>query len=130
MPEHHRGRAQRLPLENQAVTQLRVDFAFTLMIGAHTEIRIEPPFTWGSKGGERTLIDPERPEALAPLLLHQVPVSSATVSRRSGHLNLRFADGSSIDVAPHERYESYSIIADCDQVAGYSFFSIPGGGLM
>ncbi len=101
------------------------------MIGAHTEIRIEQPFTSGSKGGERTLIDPERPEALAPLLLlHQVPVSSATVSRRSGYLSLRFADGSGIDVAPHERYESYSITADCDQGAGYSFFCIPGGGLM
>lgn len=42
-----------LPIGDGKITQIRIDYAFTLVLESWIEIRIEMPFTYGPEGGLR-----------------------------------------------------------------------------
>jgi Family of unknown function (DUF6188) len=74
-----------LPVGNGKVTQIRVDYAFTLVLEAWISIRIETSFSYGPAGGARQF-EPSDAAGLAPLLgLHQATVTSAEI-RKDGRL--------------------------------------------
>ena len=100
-----------LPIAGGQVTQVRIDFAFGIVIEtyddrrASTSVRINTALQFEADGTTRT-IDPEQTADLAPLItLHKTTVAEGYVVK-DGHLVLHFVDGRSINVAPHERYEA------------------------
>lgn len=118
-----------LPVGAGLVTQLRVDHAFTVVIESWIEVRIETAFSCGM--AERLVqFEPSDPVALGPLLrLLGVTVTSAEI-RKDGRLMLAFADGGVLRVAPHERYEAFTVTGSLPPVRrGFSFVALPGGGL-
>lgn len=118
-----------LPVENAKVTQLRIDYALTLVLESWIEVRIETPFSYGPAGDARQF-EPSDAPALAPLLgLHQATVTSAEI-RKDGRLTLAFADGSELVVPPDERYEAFTVTGSLPPVhRGFRFIAVPGGGL-
>jgi Family of unknown function (DUF6188) len=118
-----------LPVGDGTVTELRIDYAFTLVLEAWIVIRIETPFSYGPAGNVRQF-EPSDSPGLAPLLgLHQATVTSAEI-RKDGRLTLTFADGSELIVPPDERYEAFSVTGSLPPVRrGFSFTAVPGGGL-
>lgn len=118
-----------LPVCEGTVTQLRVDYAFTLMLDSWIVIRIESPFTYGPEGGVQRFAPSDAP-GLAPLLgLHQATVTSAEI-RKDGRLSLAFANGAVLEVLPDERYEAFTVTGTLPPIRrGFNFVAIPGGGL-
>ena len=107
------------------VTQLRVDHAFTLLIGDATVVRIETPFRLRRGKLDETLAGDAPHDVGAALpLLHQ-EVSSLQV-RSSGALHLVFGDGSTIDVAPTPEvpHETWQITQ-----GDWMWVGLPGGGV-
>lgn len=111
------------------VDQLRIDFAFTLVIRTVLEIRIETAFTVDSAGVD-VVFDPENTRSLGPLLdLHKVGVIAATLSK-AGTLRVEFQDGRLLSVEPDDRYEACAVRLRTP--AGgrrFEFYILPGGGL-
>ena len=118
-----------LPVGNGKVTQIRVDYAFTLVLESWISIRIETPFSYGPAGDARQF-EPSDAAGLAPLLgLHQATVTSAEI-RKDGRLTMAFADGGELVVPPDERYEAFTVTGSMPPVRrGFSFTALPGGGL-
>jgi hypothetical protein len=117
-----------LPVAEGAVTQIRIDYAFTLVID-HYSIRINTPFTV-SRGEEHSTYDPEAPETLAPLLgLHRAILREG-VLRKDGLLRLSFRDGTTLTVSPDDRYEAWEAAGELAPVTPrFQVIAIPGGGL-
>ena len=118
-----------LPVGEGKVTQLRVDFAFTLIVESWIEIRIETPFSYGAAGDARQF-EPSDSRSLAPLLgLHQSTVTSAEIGK-DGRLTVAFADGGELVVPPDEHYEAFTVTGSLPPVRrGFSLTALPGGGL-
>jgi hypothetical protein len=118
-----------LPVGDGTVTQLRIDFALTLVIESWIEIRIETEFSYGAPGAERR-IDPALSTALAPLLdRHQAQITAAEI-RKSGRLTLTFADDVVLVVEPDDQYEAFTVTsAPSSGVRGFRFVATPGRGL-
>jgi Family of unknown function (DUF6188) len=118
-----------LPVGDGKVTQLRIDFAFTLVLESWIEIRIGTPFSYGAAGKGRQF-EPSDSPGLAPLLgLHQATVTSAEIGKE-GRLTVAFADGSQLIVPPDQRYEAFTVTGALPPVRrGFSFVALPGGGL-
>jgi hypothetical protein len=117
-----------LPLGNGVVTQLRIDFAFTLMIEAWLEIRIQTAFVYGIAGNIRPF-DPEQAPALAPLLdRHQARVTVAEI-RPEGRLSLTFADQAVLTVEPDDRHEAFSVVGQRSPRPHFLIVAAPDGGL-
>jgi Family of unknown function (DUF6188) len=118
-----------LPVGEGKVTQLRVDFAFTLVLEARIEVRIEAPFSYGAAGDAR-LYEPSDSRGLAPLLgLHQATVTSAEIGK-DGTLTMAFTGGGQLVVPPDERYEAFTVAGSLPAArGGFSFVALPGGGL-
>lgn len=118
-----------LPVGEGKVTQLRIDYAFTVVLESWIEIRIETPFSYGPAGDVRQF-EPSDGRCLSPLLgLHQAIVTSAEI-RKDGRLTLAFADGRELVVPPDERYEAFTVTGSLPPVRrGFSFTAVPGGGL-
>jgi hypothetical protein len=118
-----------LPIGEGKVTQLRIDYGFTLLLDSWIEIRIETPFTYGPQGGMQRF-EPSDAPGLAPLLqLHQAAITSAEI-RNDGRLRLAFTDGAMLVVPPDERYEAFKVTGSRPPIRrGFSFVAIPGGGL-
>jgi hypothetical protein len=118
-----------LPVGEGKVTQLRIDFAFTLVLESWIEIRIETPFSYGAAGDARQF-EPSDPQGLAPLLgLHQATVTSAEIGK-DGTLTMAFTDGGQLVVPPDERYEAFTVTGSLPPVRrGFGFTALPGGGL-
>jgi hypothetical protein len=112
-----------------AVDQLRIDFAFTLVISTLLEIRIETAFSVISAGVE-VVFDPEDARSLRPLLdLHEVGVLAATVSK-AGPVRVEFQDGRSLRVQPDDRYEACAVrLRAPGGGRRVEFIVLPGGGL-
>lgn len=111
------------------VDQLRIDYAFTLVISGLVEIRIGTEFAMGSADGE-VVYDPEDTASLGPLLtLHKAEVSSVTVSK-AGVVRVEFVDGRMLRVEPHEQYESCAVNLNGPRGGRrYAYVVMPGGGL-
>lgn len=119
-----------LPVGEGVVTQLRIDFAFSLTIEQWIHIRIETPFVL-ERDGLAATYDPEQWSTLGPLLqLHQAVVREAEV-RKDGWLRLRFADGATLTVEPDERFEAFSVSGALrpSPPKSFSLIALPGGGL-
>jgi hypothetical protein len=118
-----------LPVGGGVVTQLRIDFAFTLVLESWIVFRIETAFSYG-KDGPHLTFDPSDSTGLAPLLmLHQAVVTSAEI-RKDGHLTLIFADGGVLVAAPDEHYEAFNVTGTLPPLdRGFHFVAVPGGGL-
>ncbi|WP_410809086.1 DUF6188 family protein [Micromonospora sp. 067-2] len=118
-----------LPVGDGVVTQLRIDYALTLMIEAWLEIRIEAEFSYGPAGAERWL-DPSATAGLGPLLdRHQAKVSAVEI-RKDGRLTLTFADDAILAVEPDDQYEAFTVAGTPPTVSvGFHFVAVPGGGL-
>ena len=95
------------PLEAE-VTQIRVDYAFTLIIDQLITLRIESDFDYFD--GESVIhIDPEIAIEQEPLLsLHKVVVQRLNLSRQ-GTLTIEFIDRRSITISPNPSFESFSL---------------------
>ena len=102
------------PLQAE-VTQIRVDFAFTLIIDQLITLRIESDFAYFD--GERVIhVDPEVTIEQEQLLsLHNIVVQRLNLTRK-GKLTIEFADRRSISIGPNPSYESFSL-------------GVPGAGL-
>ena len=124
-----------LPIRGGEVTQVRIDFAFGLVVEtygddpASVSIRISTPFSF-ERDGRTILIDPERTADLGPLVtLHKAEVQEAHAVK-DGHLLLRLADGRAIEVAPHEQYEAWQADGHLPPIERkFSLVAIPSGGL-
>ena len=117
------------PIGEGKVTQLRIDYGFTLLLDSWIEIRIETPFTYGLAGGVRRFEHSDA-SGLGPLLgLHQATVTSAEI-RKDGRLAVAFADGAVLEVLPDERYEAFTVTGSLPPIhRGFNFVATPGGGL-
>ncbi|MEU7920734.1 DUF6188 family protein [Micromonospora zamorensis] len=118
-----------LPVGDGVVTQLRIDFAFTLIVEARIEIRIETEFSYGAPGGE-SRFDPSTSTSLAPLLdRHQAQITAAEISK-DGRLTLTFADDAVLVVEPDDQYEAFTVTSmPPPGFRGFRFVAVPGGGL-
>ena len=118
-----------LPVSDGKVTQIQVDYAFTLVLESWISVRIETPFSYGPAGAARQF-EPSDAPGLAPLLgLHQATVTSAEISK-DGSLTMAFADGGELFVPPDERYEAFTVTGSLPPARrGFSFTALPGGGL-
>lgn len=124
-----------LPISGGEVTQVRIDFAFGLVMEScgddptSISIRINTPFTFTSDGNA-VVIDPEHTADLAPLLtLHKAEVQEAHVVK-DGHLVVRFADGRAVEVGPHAQYEAWQVDGQRPPVERrFSLVAVPPGGV-
>ena len=93
---------------NAEVWQIRVDYAFTLIIDEFISLRIESELDYFD--GENTIrINPKITADQAPLLsLHYVAVARLDLTHE-GVLTVHFTDGRSIVVKPHSQFESFSL---------------------
>jgi Family of unknown function (DUF6188) len=94
-------------LGGRSVTQLLVDpsgFRFhAWSLDGDLQARFETPFAFRSADGHQSVVDPEQPRTLAPLLdLIQTGVSRILV-RRTGEVEVSFLDGSAITAKPQPR---------------------------
>lgn len=111
------------------VDQLRIDFAFTLVVSTLLEIRIETAFSVTSAGVD-VVFDPENTRSLGPLLdLHKMRVVAATLSK-AGTVRVEFQDGRLLRVEPDGRYEACAVrLRAPGGSRRFEFIVLPGGGL-
>ena len=115
------GRTTVLSIHNEDVTQLAFDYAFTIVTSGSTT-RIESSFQL-TADGIQTVINPEKPERVSNLVdLHQTAVAGECFE--NGTLELRFSNGSRIDVSADAHYEAWSVTRD----DGEMVIAAPGGG--
>jgi hypothetical protein len=122
-----------LPVVGGEVSQVRIDFAFGLVIEVYGDesvtvvVRISTPFVFHD-GGTTATIDPENTAGLGALLtLHKAEVTEAYVVK-DGHLHLTFADGRSIEVAPHDQYEAWQVEGHKPPIQRrFSLIGLPSG---
>ncbi len=124
-----------LPVAGGEVTQVRIDYAFGLIIEtyderrASTSIRIGSPFEY-VQDGVTLRVDPEQTEQLAPLLtLHKAGVNEG-FAIKDGNLVLRFDGGREIRVAPNEQYEAWEASGHLAPIERkFSLVAVPSGGV-
>jgi hypothetical protein len=123
-----------LPIVGGSVTQVRIDFAFGLVIhgpardDVSCEVRISSPFCYESGGASGT-VDPEQTERLAPLLVLHDAIVVAASATDSGHLELRFERGRTISVPPDPNYEAwYLSVTNRTTKRTTALVSLPGSG--
>ena len=116
-----------LPVGDGKVTQIQVDYAFTLVLESWISIRIETSFSYGPDGAARQF-EPSDAPGLAPLLgLRQATVTSAEIGK-DGRLTMAFADGGELLVPPDERHEAFTVTGFLPPVRrGFSFTALRGG---
>ncbi|WP_327031680.1 DUF6188 family protein [Micromonospora ureilytica] len=118
-----------LPVGDGVVTQLRIDFAFTLIVESWIEIRIETEFSYGAPGAE-SRFDPSTSTGLVPLLdRHQAQITAAEICK-DGRLTLTFADDAVLVVEPDDQYEAFTVTSmPPPGFRGFRFVAVPGRGL-
>jgi hypothetical protein len=107
------------------VTQLVVDYRFTLRIAGGASIVLEEPFVidWN---GARTRVPPgdARYEVAAALPLFNREVDSVR-AETTGRLQVGFLDGPTLEVPANPAYESWQIVMP----DGEQWIGTPGGGI-
>ena len=118
-----------LPCGDGVVTEVSIDFCFSLVVETWIVIRISTPFTI-FRSGVTMRFDPEDTASLAPLVtLHQKRVTEALI-RMDGNLKVTFSDGSVLCVEPNAHYEAFQVSGKLPPVERkFEFISLPGGGL-
>lgn len=115
-----------LPIMGQEVRQLCFDFAATLNLENDVSVRIEQPFVITSRNAAESLIIPGGEiNQLAPMLGLMRSVITQGLAFEDGHLELTFADGTSVLVPSTEDYEPWEIVGP----QGLRIVSVPGGSL-
>lgn len=113
------------------VTQLRIDFAVTLVVTAEPEdkgflVRIGGECTLTAPDDTTTNLTPEGdPSDLAPVLRLARLGVRRTEAFNDGHLEMEFSDGTRLDVPADDDYEAWTATAD----NGVRIVSMPGGEL-
>lgn len=117
-----------LPVSGSEVSQISVDYAFTLTI-EWISIRIGTAFAV-SRRGETHTYEPEDTLSLGALLdLHKVGVRDG-YARKDGVLVLNFDDGTVITVEPDEQFEAFMINGSLPPMdRRFTLVALPGGGL-
>ena len=123
------------PVAGGEVTQVRIDFAFGLVIetfddrSAVTNVRISTTFEYTDQAGTRSF-DPERTAELASLItLHKAVVEEGHAVK-DGHLVLRFSDGRSITAGPHDQYEAWDVTGHLPPIKReFRVIAVPSGGV-
>ncbi|PRY67157.1 hypothetical protein B0I08_10750 [Glaciihabitans tibetensis] len=112
-----------LKIRNEFVTQLRFDFAFTVVTES-SETRIESPFHLVRPDAHTHVIDPEHPSHPDELLmLHKTDVDADCFV--DGSLELRFSNGYTVTVMPDIEFEAWTLTRRNGELA----VATPGGGL-
>jgi hypothetical protein len=122
-------------MDGGEVTQVRIDFAFGLVIEtyddrrASTHVRISRPFDF-KRDGTVVRIDPERTAEMAPLItLHKVTVREA-FAVKDGNLVISFGATGEIRVAPDDQYEAWQVDGQMPPVERkFSLIALPPGGI-
>jgi hypothetical protein len=114
-----------VPMAGRAVTQCRLDYAFSLVVAGSFEVRIEQRFIVVIHG-EEVMLDPEDdPVQMAPALKVLRQIVKQTIAFKDGRLELTFGDGTVLRVPVGEDYEPWNIVGP----AGLRIVSLPGGEL-
>jgi len=118
-----------LPVGEGVIDQVRIDFAFTIVIDGWINIRINTSFTL-TRDGQTSVHDPEDVSSLRDLgALHQQRVEAVHV-RQDGLLRVKLNGGGEIRVESDPQYEAYMITAKLQPVRRqFTFVALPGGGL-
>ena len=115
-----------LPIGDEFVVGYCIDYSITMRFANDVSIRIESPFVYTTANGIEHLIVPEGdPARLAPALVICRLAARQGFAFKDGHLELDFADGSSISVAATEDFEPWELFGP----GGLLVVSIPGGDL-
>lgn len=115
----------RIDLEQQLVTQIRFDFAVSLLTLQGAVIRVQKDFLVTHPGQEPVLVEVEdlAPGAAAVVqFFGQVLLAAETDD--NGALRLLFESGASIYVAPDDAVEPWSL----NSGSGELLVGLPGGG--
>ena len=105
-----------MPCEGLRVSQIRIDYAFGLLLTEDQEravdgpwgIRINTAFQYSWAGGAETTIDPEGPGfKVAPALSVRHQMLTRARVERDGRLHLEFENGAVIEVPTDDRYEAW-----------------------
>jgi hypothetical protein len=103
-----------LPLGQAAVVQVKVDYAFTLVLkrgDAAYEVRIEQAFEFAAADGVVHGLDPEGdPGGLGPALVCTRTVVAEAATFDNGRLELHFEDGSAIRISAGGEYEAWNLV--------------------
>ena len=115
-----------LDLASQLVTQVRFDFGVSLLTVQGTVLRLQSDFMLQIPGRGDHHVEIDRLSRSAALLVELFGESMANASAHAdGTLELLFASGTRITVAPDELDESWSLNAG----SGELLVSLPGGGM-
>ena len=120
-----------LQTSDSLVTQLRIDYRFTLMLGSGVFISISEPFELRSDGVPVVIPPDEAVYEVGPALrlFNQRIVTLRAAN--SGELSIEFDSGITIRVPTNDHYENWDItLPTSDQLIGLpggrvSFFSAP-----
>jgi hypothetical protein len=112
-------------LKESLVTQLKVDYRFTLLLENGVEIVIEEPFVLRDARGRATVPPGEKAyevQAALPLFNQRVMQMRAFLD---GTLRVAFDGGSEIEVPSSAAYENWQVVFP----DGRTWVGIPGGGV-
>jgi hypothetical protein len=114
-------------LAHESIMRLYFDFAITLVISSGGELRIGNNFSVSLPESPAVDVDPEAPGAAVHAVLALLHQELASVAfDESGRLELIFARGASLMVAPDKQYEVWTYAGAHD---GVKIICLPGGGL-
>jgi hypothetical protein len=126
-----RANEHRWRLSDRVVTQLVLDPSalrlHTWAFDGSAEIRFAAPFQFSPPTGPPIMLDPEQPRTLTPALELLNRTLSTIVVRRSGELEVTFADGTRLRAAAHPRFEAWEITGS-GSLEDLSYLARPGGG--
>jgi hypothetical protein len=115
-----------LTFADPVVTQLRVDYGFTLLLGGGVEIRIEQPFQLTLGASDALTVPPGESvwDVGAALPLFNMHVATVQVER-GGVLHIGFDENASIEVPTHPQWENWALHTP----DGGIWVGTPGGGV-
>lgn len=114
---------------NQVITRCCIDYGFVIQsLGSYGlfEVRINESFLIGETNGNRIDIDPQADRSrLAPALALFGRSFQRVTAYKTGRLEIRFSDQSSVVIPPHEEHEAWELVGP----EGLHLVSLPGGDL-
>jgi hypothetical protein len=123
-----------IPLVGAKVSEVTIGHALGLLLWVDTRtsvsLRIEASFRY-TEDSRTEVIEWEDPAELGRFSSLFGAVALSVDLKTKGDLDLRFADGRRIEIAPDPNYEAYDFSSGATGVAdgGWKFICRPGGGL-